>query len=167
MWVLREVKENFLAHHYTMSQTTGVEVCHSPGSSYTFLDFGGFKDTRGSEVEIEIAVSTKLVLEKTSQLIFIICFDYSLLELSRSQYFTEQLKFVFEHFFSKYYKEFPASFLVLLTKPPLLDDGTSSRTAVTRDSFPIAIVLKNGSLLIDKFFFHSQSFTPEFFYFLA
>lgn len=101
----------------TGSQTLFAEVCNRAGSSLTFLDCGGFNDTRGPRTDLQVAASVKNSLSTAKSTKIILCVNSSVLDgRSAVVFLTAAIKEALNKLI-KTYSAYPDSFMLILTQP--------------------------------------------------
>jgi energy-coupling factor transporter ATP-binding protein EcfA2 len=106
--------------HSKGSSETRITQIYEKTNSYTFVDCGGFLDTRGDDVDIEVVSSLKFTLEGAKSVKLGICCDCSLLGIDRGVGFTAFLKQALKGLIINY-QDHQGSILLMLTKPKNID----------------------------------------------
>jgi energy-coupling factor transporter ATP-binding protein EcfA2 len=106
--------------HSKGSSETLITQIYQKTNSYTFVDCGGFLDTRGDDVDIEVVSSLKFTLEGAKSVKLGVCCDCSLLGIDRGVGFTAFLKQALKGLIINY-QDYQGSILLMLTKPKNID----------------------------------------------
>jgi hypothetical protein len=114
-----------IGHRITESETLHTQICQG---ERTYLDAGGFFDSRGLKRDFTVSLSLYRSLSKVSHAAWIYCFDSGFLNYQRNQELFNQLKIVFQ--FLPNDEAIKNSFLFLVTKPKDLQGNFLTRENV-------------------------------------
>jgi energy-coupling factor transporter ATP-binding protein EcfA2 len=106
--------------HSKGSSETLITQIYQKTNSYTFVDCGGFLDTRGDDVDVEVVSSLKFTLEGAKSVKLGVCCDCSLLGIDRGVGFTAFIKQALKGLIINY-QDHQGSILLMFTKPKNID----------------------------------------------
>jgi len=97
-----------------MSETRFASVYPMAGRKWSFLDTGGFLDTRGELASVTVPFSTKCALTNAKEVKLVLCVDMRLLGTDRGVHLTELFQTVMERLVSNL-DDLNGSFFLLMT----------------------------------------------------
>ncbi len=112
-----------IGHNRVHSETLYARAYHEDGLPFTYVDSGGFRDTRGPVYQVVNAVAMKIMLENARTVRIGVCYDSNGIEIRRGGDLCDLLIQVYDDLLVGDYRLSSRSIALILTKPRLSVEG--------------------------------------------